>query len=1556
MSGHPDETSENVESPSTQQIEQPHIPPSPTLNGTFTNGDLEEPPLKKRRVDDQPPISKTKPRQRSPPWKRVAVEGPTSFVEDGRRKSSRTNALPLDLQPQSDTRRTRAAVQKVHDDKAQHYHKLYGKQSGRTPGSETSSTRVRPPSAGKTYARVGKDSGRINVHSKLASHSNGHQNNDRTPPPKSRHTEHHEKNSTKYLSTSPSPPELRVRSWHGGTKSPNDSPSHEAPLVNGDRSTLISNSIVTPTKPTRLQKIRLSLKMPTVAIQHPDHVVSTRRFSSFKEWLEKDEAEPRAGQGGWAPDVVEEKADERFHVLKEQRPGGLLTDEKFVGPEKQEIAKTLPEEPQQQYGHHQHLIAHAIYLRHLQEIELRRHKTQAKRLATHALDHPLHTKLQALRRLAEPHVEVTKEMIEKEQEEFQVKRYTRLMRDLQKQWDSVATEVRSQRLAEWEEDQRVRGKEHLDRLVEHHTKMLEIRQSNNDDEDDESNEDGISDAASESPETSEDDSNMSTSEESDNTEPGMADDDQTLTADELQMKYASLLDQESDAEKLDPAVSQSPNSDDTDYRLPFKGPIENGGTQSQHDTDEGTDSDDDNSSTNMSDANPRDSLLGFYQADQRASVIEKAVQENSEQQGKPDDELPDVDKVMSGTKGGHIPEPIGTTVDQDVDSSTTIAAILDEAKSPKSPQDGRVPVPSLLRATLREYQHDGLDWLVRLYEKGHNGILADEMGLGKTIQSIALLAHLAVEHQIWGPHLIVVPTSVMLNWEMEFKKFLPGFKIMTYYGTIEERKQKRRGWMDDDLWNVCITSYQLVLQDQQAFKRRQWHYLILDEAHHIKNFQSQRWQALLGFRTHSRLLLTGTPLQNHLSELWSLLFFLNANDAFTGLEEFKEAFGKFSGHILEHGRDTMDDQDKVRVLQLQTVLRPYLLRRLKADVEKQMPAKYEHVELCRLSKRQRQLYDGFMSRAQTKETLASGNYLSIMNCLMQLRKVCNHPDLFEERPITTSFAMSKPAAAEFEIKELLVRRRVLDRSNSGGLDLDFLHLAPVSHDSHSSIEILESSKLMAYVEFQKLRHEQHSRANWSMPFNGASTRDVLASLENIGRQSRMAELETCLYLESQRHKQRALYGDRFLRFIRSEAQPLLKSPNTLTLAEREVWLRNQPTPLQDIMPSLDRRSFELQPILQRFGCITPAVVAPDMTRMTLTPTGSAMVQEASPVASPNPYHEAQTRLSIAFPDKRLLQFDCGKLQRLDKLLRELQAGGHRALIFTQMTKVLNILEQFLNIHGHRYLRLDGQTKLEQRQALTERFNSDPRILAFILSSRSGGLGINLTGADTVIFYDLDWNPAMDKQCQDRCHRIGQTRDVHIYRFVSEHTIESNILKKANQKRMLDDVVIQEGEFTTDYFNKLSVRDMVGDDAISSGDGDEHLPGLDRVFGAAKGGIGAAFSQVEDREDAEAARLAEKEDARHTDAADFDERTLVRADKSATPRTPGDPLTPGGVGGGDPGEEGEGEDEDERHIDTYLIRAMKWLLKDEPVVPLDKRKKAKKAAKKGMEHRVPRRQR
>jgi helicase SWR1 len=291
-----------------------------------------------------------------------------------------------------------------------------------------------------------------------------------------------------------------------------------------------------------------------------------------------------------------------------------------------------------------------------------------------------------------------------------------------------------------------------------------------------------------------------------------------------------------------------------------------------------------------------------------------------------------------------------------------------------------------------------------------------------------------------------------------------------------------------------------------------------------------------------------------------------------------------------------------------------------------------------------------------------------------------------------------------------------------------------------------------------------------------------------------------------------------------------------------------------------------------------------------------------------------------------------------------------------MTKVLDILEQFLNIHGHKYLRLDGSTKIEQRQILTDRFNNDTRILAFILSSRSGGLGINLTGADTVIFYDLDWNPAMDKQCQDRCHRIGQTRDVHIYRLVSEHTIEANILRKANQKRMLDDVVIQEGEFTTDYFNKMSVRDVIGEDPdLLDGDAAANAA-MDRVLGGPDStkDVSRVLAQAEDVEDVAAAKVAAREDVQ-MDAADFDENAVTASATPAGPGTPRDGVPTPAIEGTpvlDDAMDIDGEDEVNawgqqiQSTDEYMLQFMADQLKDTPVeLPKDKNR-----SKRGKDHR------
>jgi helicase SWR1 len=180
---------------------------------------------------------------------------------------------------------------------------------------------------------------------------------------------------------------------------------------------------------------------------------------------------------------------------------------------------------------------------------------------------------------------------------------------------------------------------------------------------------------------------------------------------------------------------------------------------------------------------------------------------------------------------------------------------------------------------------------------------------------------------------------------------------------------------------------------------------------------------------------------------------------------------------------------------------------------------------------------------------------------------------------------------------------------------------------------------------------------------------------------------------------------------------------------------------------------------------------------------------------------------------------------------------------------LDILEEFLCMLGVSFVRLDGSTKIEMRQYLMDKFNNDPKIFVFILSTRSGGVGVNLTGADTVIFYDSDWNPAMDLQAQDRCHRIGQTKDVHIYRLISESTIEERILLKAHQKKTMNEVIIQSGGFTTEMFKKVDMREIFN----------ESLKFEKAIFSSAsERELQNALTKVEDSADVAALKLAEKE--------------------------------------------------------------------------------------------------
>lgn len=785
----------------------------------------------------------------------------------------------------------------------------------------------------------------------------------------------------------------------------------------------------------------------------------------------------------------------------------------------------------------------------------------------------------------------------------------------------------------------------------------------------------------------------------------------------------------------------------------------------------------------------------------------------------------------------------------------------------------RTKFPFLLKFPLREYQHIGLDWLVTMYEKRLNGILADEMGLGKTIMTIALLAHLACEKGIWGPHLIVVPTSVMLNWETEFLKWCPAFKILTYFGSAKERKLKRQGWLKPNSFHVCITTYRLVIQDSKVFKRKKWKYLILDEAHLIKNWKSQRWQTLLNFNSKRRILLTGTPLQNDLMELWSLMHFLMPH-VFQSHQEFKDWFCNPISGMVE-GQEKVNKEVLDR---LHNVLRPFILRRLKRDVEKQLPMKHEHVINCRLSRRQRNLYEDFIASSETQETLASANFFGMISIIMQLRKVCNHPDLFEGRPIVSSYDMAG----------------IYTQLSSSVCSI-------LSPGPFSAVDLRGLGFLFTHLDFTMTSWESDEAKALATPSSLIKERVELTNLEYIGGFKHrkklhgtniFEEVHKAIMEERLRQAKEHAAATAWWNNLRCNRKPIYStSLRDLVTIRHPVFdiHSHKANPLSymyssklaDIVLSPVERFQKMIDLVESFLFAIPAARAPPPVCW-CSKSGSSVFQnpvykqKCTETLSPllSPLRPAIVRRQVYFPDRRLIQFDCGKLQELAGLLRKLKSEGHRALIFTQMTKMLDILEAFINLYGYTYMRLDGSTQPEERQTLMQRFNTNPKIFLFILSTRSGGVGINLVGADTVIFYDSDWNPAMDQQAQDRCHRIGQTREVHIYRLISQSTIEENILKKANQKRALDDLVIQSGGYNTEFFKKLDPMELFsGHRALPVKNMQKEKNHNTTEVSLSNADLEAALKHAEDEADYMALKKVEQEEA--VDNQEFTEEAIVR---------------------------------------------------------------------------------
>ena len=284
-----------------------------------------------------------------------------------------------------------------------------------------------------------------------------------------------------------------------------------------------------------------------------------------------------------------------------------------------------------------------------------------------------------------------------------------------------------------------------------------------------------------------------------------------------------------------------------------------------------------------------------------------------------------------------------------------------------------IPISFLLKYSLREYQHIALQWLVKSYDNQLNSILADDIGLGKRIETIALLAYLASEKGVWGPHLIVVPTRLMLQWEFQLKNVCPSLKIFIYYGSTRDRHE----WTRDSTYHVCLTSYQHLRQDIQLFSRKKWIYNIFDRAEQIKNFHSHRWSSLFNLQCQYRLLLCDyLPWDD---DIRSWIHFLMSH-LFTSDEEFHQWSHNFNGSIEC----------------LKKWIEPLILSRSKIDVEQQLPEKNEHLYICDLTQRQQHFYQTILQSSMTKD------YFSMINSLMQLRKVCNHPELIQSRTSRSS--------------------------------------------------------------------------------------------------------------------------------------------------------------------------------------------------------------------------------------------------------------------------------------------------------------------------------------------------------------------------------------------------------------------------------------------------------------------------------------------------------------------------------------------------------------------------
>lgn len=599
------------------------------------------------------------------------------------------------------------------------------------------------------------------------------------------------------------------------------------------------------------------------------------------------------------------------------------------------------------------------------------------------------------------------------------------------------------------------------------------------------------------------------------------------------------------------------------------------------------------------------------------------------------------------------------------------SAVMDQLKQAlDARKKGSADQPKLVTGgKMREYQLEGLTWLTCLYQIGLNGILADEMGLGKTVQLISFIAFLR-EQGTNGPFLILGPLSTVQNWVNEFVKWTPKIPVVMYHGTPQGRAQIRRQKLKGDSksaqFPVVCTSYEICMRDKKYLSNYQWKFIVVDEGHRLKNFNCKLVKELKQYTSESRLILTGTPLQNNLAELWSLLNFL-LPEAFSDLEHFESLFD-FSDVQSKDGHiDIITKERKAKTIaSLHAILKPFLLRRVKGDVETSLPKKREYILYAPLTPTQKELY----------------------------RKIKDN-----------------------DIRAYL-EQKAIERIGVGK----------------------ENQKVMEIRGGKRKAESELSTSNKSAKSSRSTT--PASSLRSARRSAKKQTYEELSDREYFKQVEESSESDQ----VGEEEQEELDRASTLAQARKEVNQKKLQNPVMQL----------------RLACNSP-------------------------------HHFYWPWSQDQDPDSTLVT-ESGKMILLDRLLPYLFKKNHKVILFSQFSRQLDILQDYAFLRDWNVCRIDGSVKADDRQEQIESFNSSPDHKFFLLSTRAGGLGINLTAADTVILFDSDWNPQQDLQAQDRAHRIGQTRPVIVYRLATKGTIEQTLLEKADGKRRLEKLVIQKDKF------------------------------------------------------------------------------------------------------------------------------------------------------------------